>query len=241
MSFKLLAALLAMTFAASAHADNEANIRKSLEASLPNVKIGKITKLPYHAIYQVVGNGYNVFYTDEKGEIGFFGNMVDLKSKHNLTGEEAEKLRHVDIASLPLDQAFVRVKGSGKRKLVLFSDPDCPFCQELEGQLKDVTDVTIYTFLYPLTSIHPDSRRKAEQIWCSKDKGKAWDDWMLEKKELPSGQATCKTPIDENAALAEKLWITGTPGMIFGDGRLIPGGLKKPQIEAYLNEAQSGK
>ncbi|HQT25233.1 MAG TPA: DsbC family protein [Burkholderiales bacterium] len=241
MSFKLLAAVAAISFAFSAHADDEANIRKSLQASLPNVKIGKITKLPYQAIYQVVGNGYNVFYTDEKGQVGFFGNLVDLKEKKNLTKEEADKLRHVDLASLPLDDAFVRVKGNGKRRLVLFSDPDCPFCQELEGQLKNVTDVTIYTFLYPLTSIHPDSRRKAEQIWCSKDRAKSWDDWMLEKKELPSGHAACKTPIDENEALAEKLWITGTPGMIFGDGKLVPGVLNKSQIEAYLNEAQSGK
>lgn len=229
-----------MMGAICAHADDEANIRKSLEATLPNVAIGKITKLPYHAIYQVVGNGYNVFYTDENGKVAFFGNMVDLKSKENLTEEEADKLRHVDFASLPFDKAIVRVKGSGKRKLALFSDPDCPFCQQLEGELAKVSNVTIYTFLYPL-SIHPDSRRKAEQIWCSKDRSKAWDGWMLDKKALPSGHAACKTPIDDIEALAKKLWITGTPGLVFSNGKLVPGAIRKAEIESLLDEAQSGK
>ncbi len=222
-----------VAFCAHADDDKEA-LRKTLEANLPGVTIGAITKLPYHAVYQVVGNGYNIFYTDEKGEVGFFGKLVDLKSRMDVTGLATEKLRVVDFSTLPLDKAFVRVRGNGKRKLALFSDPDCPYCRELEKELDGVNDVTIYTFLYPLSSIHPDARRKAEQIWCSKDRAKAWDGWMLEKKELPAGEAKCATPIADVEALAKKYWITGTPGMVFENNKFVPGALKKAEIEAIL-------
>ena len=219
-----------------AHADDTAKLRQTIEKNLPGVKIGAIKKLPYKAMYQVVGNGINVFYTDASGNVGFFGKLIDLKHKKNLTDEEAQKIRVVDFASLPLKDAFVRVKGNGKRKLAIFSDPDCPFCQRLEQELQHVDNVTIYTFLYPL-SIHPDSHRKAGQIWCAKDRAKAWDDWMLERKALPSGEAKCKTPIKEIAALAQKLWITGTPGLIFENGKLVPGVPQQNQLKVMLDKS----
>ena len=71
------------------------------------------------------------------------------------------KLNRVDVASLPLDLAFKRVKGNGERKLVVFSDADCPFCAKLEKELKSVDNVTIYTFLFPIDTLHPDSARKS--------------------------------------------------------------------------------
>ena len=238
--WRAIAALMLAASFSCAHADDTAKLKQTLEKNLPNVKIGAIKKLPYTALYQVVGNGINVFYTDASGNVAFFGKMVDLKNKVNLTDEESQKLRTVDFASLPFKDAFVRVKGNGKRKLAIFSDPDCPFCKRLERELENVDNVTIYTFLYPL-NIHPDSHRKAGQIWCAKDSAKAWDDWMLKQKPLPSGEAKCKTPIKAIAALAKKLWITGTPGLIFSNGKLVPGVPQQNQLKVLLDEAAGKK
>ena len=210
-------------------------IRKSMEEKMPEVKIGAISKTPYAGMYEVVANGINIFYTDEKGEAGFFGNLVDLKTKNNLTQQRTAQIRAIDFSSLPLDKAFVRVKGNGSRKLALFSDPECPYCQDLEKELKDIDDVTIYTFLLPLTSLHPGAERKADLVWCASDRAKAWDDLMLEKKEPAPGNAKCETPIRDIAELAEKISISGTPGMIFANGKLVPGMLPRQQIEKLLN------
>ena len=144
--------MLAVANIASA---GEEQIRKAISESAPEVKIVSITKSPYAGLYQVVTNGYNIFYTDENGEIGFFGNVVDLKNKQNLTQQEKDKITRVDFSKLPLDKAIVRVKGNGSRKLALFSDPECPYCQGLEKQLEGVNNVTIYTFLLPLSDLHP--------------------------------------------------------------------------------------
>jgi len=232
---RIASALLLMASAYNAYA-GEAEIRKVLTDTAPEMKIVSITKSPYAGLYQVVTNGYNIFYTDEKGEIGFFGNMVDLKNRQNLTQQEKDKITVVDFSKLPLDKAIVRVKGNGKRKLALFSDPECPYCQGLEKQLEDVKDVTIYTFLLPLSEIHPGALRKSQLIWCAKDKAKAWEDMLLLQQEPKDSNTNCETPIKEIAEIASKNWINGTPGIVFTNGKLLFGNQLSEKIAKILDE-----
>lgn len=220
---------------AAAFAGDVDGIRKSLEEKMPGMGIGTITKTQYGGLYEVVVNGVDVFYTDASGKYGFFGNVVDLANHQSLTQQRVEEVRKVDFAKLPLDKAIVRVKGDGSRKMALFTDPDCPFCKELEKELEGVSNVTIYTFLYPLTELHPDAKHKAELVWCAPDRAKAWDEMMLQDKLPAAKPGKCDTPIAELAVLAKKLWITGTPGIIFGNGKLIPGGLSRKEIEDNLS------
>lgn len=232
MAFILGAALLASSPSSLAD-DNIERIRKSLTQKMRNVQVGAITRTPHAGLYEVVANGYSVFYTNETGEIAFLGKLVDLNTQTNISDARVRELSVVDFAQLPLEKAIVKVKGSGARKMALFSDPDCPYCVELEKELEGITDVTIYTFLYPIAEIHPDAIRKATLVWCSSDRVKAWDDLML-RRQLPQGGTQCETPIWDIADLAKKLWITGTPGMIFGNGQLVPGVLPRQRIEQLL-------
>ena len=228
-------ALLVCLAGGSGATDTQA-IKSALETKMPGVRVRTVTKAPYADLYEVVANGFNVFYTDEKGEVAFVGKVVDLRTRADLTERRVEQLMTIDFSRLPLDKAIRRVKGNGSRRLALFSDPDCPYCRELEKELESVTDVTTYTFLLPLTSIHPDAMRKAQLIWCAADRAKAYDELMLKAKE-PAGDGKCETPIDDIVALARELWIEGTPGMVFGSGKLVPGALKRHQIEALLDGA----
>jgi len=227
-------ALIAATCNAQAGEDE---IRKSLAENLPEAKLGAITKLPYGGLYQVVVNGTNIMYTDENAKVGLLGTLVDLKSKANLSQIEKDKLSVVDFSRLPLDKAIVRVKGTGARKMAIFSDPECPYCQGLEKQLESVSDVTIYTFLFPITELHPDALRKAQLIWCAKDRAKAWDDMLLTQKEPEGSNTTCETPIKEIAELASKNYITGTPGVIFSSGKLLFGNQPHELIAKMLDES----
>jgi thiol:disulfide interchange protein DsbC len=237
VNLKLVVTGLVLIAIACCAQAGEEDIRKSLAENLPEVKIGTITKLPYGGLYQVVVNGINIIYTDEKGEVGFFGTLVELKSKNDLTQQEKGKISAVDFSKLPLEKSFVRIKGTGARKMAIFSDPECPYCQQLEKELQGISDVTIYTFLLPLEAIHPDALRKAELVWCAKDRGQAWNDIMLSKKEPVNGDTKCETPIKEIAELAPKFLITGTPGIIFSNGKLVPGALPQQRIEELLKAA----
>jgi thiol:disulfide interchange protein DsbC len=116
----------------------------------------------------------------------------------------------------------------------VFSDPDCPFCRKLEGELAGLDNLTVYTFLLPIRELHPDAARKAHAVWCAKDPGRAWLDLMLLEREPAAAPAGCSAPLEEVATLARKFRINGTPGIVFESGRMVPGLINRVQIEQNL-------
>lgn len=183
--------------------------------------------------------GKNIAYTDESGRYMLFGHIFDMEKQRDLTADALDDLNKVDVAQLPIKNSIVRVNGNGQRKIWLFSDPDCPFCKRLEQELSKIKNVTIYTFLFPLESLHPEARAHATAIWCAKDKAKAWDEFMRQGK-LPESKS-CDTPIEENLALGESLGINGTPTLFFEDGSRASGAMPAEQIEAKLNQIYGNK
>lgn len=233
MSKKLIGILLAALLSGSAFAD-EASVRKAVEAAYPKVHVESVTKTPYAGLYEVFLDG-QIVYTDEKFSFLIAdGHLIEPKTRRDVTGERLEELTKVDFSSLPLDQAIKVVKGSGSRKLVVFSDPDCPYCKRLEQkELTSITDVTVYTFLFPIEQLHPDSANKSKAIWCAPDRNKAWQDWML-NGQLPKAGAPCDTPIEKIAYLGRKLGVNSTPTLLFADGKRMLGAYPAKDIEKAM-------
>lgn len=216
-----------------------AKIQKTLQARLPKVKIEKVQpSAVWPGLYEVVTDS-ELVYSDASGDHLFVGNVMDTKTRENLTDKRWNELLKVDFNSLPFDLALKSVKGDGSRKLAVFADPHCPFCVRFEKTLQDVNNVTVYTFLYPLESIHPGATDKAKQLWCTSDRSAAWTEWMLNKKDSPS--VACKTDaIATLTALGEKLKVTGTPTLIFTDGHRVAGAIDKQQLEKEFTAVGSG-
>ena len=157
----------------------------------------------------------------------------------NITAERLQKLTAIKFSELPLELAFKRVHGDGKRVLATFEDPNCGYCKKLARDTVKLDNVTIYTFLYPILS--PDSLEKSKQIWCATDKVKVWDDWMLDGK-APSGKSDCDTSaVQKTVELGRKLNISGTPTIFFANGDRVPGALPLAQIEKKLDQIPSSK
>jgi thiol:disulfide interchange protein DsbC len=234
---KIVSVALLSAFATFAVAD-EASVKKAVEAAYPKFKVDKVTKTPYAGLYEVFMGG-QIIYTDEK--LSFLiaeGRLVDPKTKKDITGERLEELTKIDFSTLPLNQAIKVVKGNGSRKLVVFSDVDCPYCKRLErNELSNITDVTIYTFLYPIEQLHPDAANKSKLIWCAKDRVKAWEDWIL-RDQLASSAGSCDVPLEKVGELARKIGVTSTPTLIFSDGKRMLGAQPYKEIERMLSAAK---
>lgn len=215
----------------------EADIRKVISAKYPGADISAVSKTPYGGLYEVMIDG-DVIYATADGKYLFIGNVVDTATKRNLTAARMAKLQEVKWDSLPFSQAIKIVKGDGSRKLAVFSDPDCPYCRRFETELTKVDNVTIYTFLTPVQSLHPGAVNVAKQIWCEKDRINAWHDYML-KGEKPKASATCDNPVDENVALSNRLRVSGTPTLIFENGQRMPGMVPADKLEALLTAAKT--
>jgi thiol:disulfide interchange protein DsbC len=225
----LLACSLVPAFA------QEAVIRKNLAEKFPAFeKIDEVTRTPMNGLYEV-RVGFDIFYTDERGDYLLQGNLLDVKNRRNLTEERVEKLTAVDFDKLPVKDAFKLVRGDGKRKLAVFEDPNCGYCKRFEQDLTNVDNVTVYLFLYPV--LGQDSIVKSRNIWCAKDKVKAWNDWML--RNTPPVAAECDmAPIKRNRDFGQKHNITGTPTLIFSNGTRAPGAISAQEVEKMLVAAQ---
>lgn len=224
----LAAGLLA---AAAAHA-GEAEIRKALTDRFPGAKISSVAKTPYSGLYEVYLDGQLV-YMDAKGQYVITGDVIELKTRTNLTQARLSKLQAVDWNVFPLDKAIKTVKGNGTRKLVVFSDVDCPFCRKFDAELAKVDNITVYTFLHPVEGLHPKAAQMSKQIWCAPDRNKAWDDY-IERRIVPDNDGKCANPVDDTVALGSKLNVSGTPTLFFANGVRIPGMVPAAQLERLL-------
>ena len=231
---KLLPFALALAFVSTVQAD-EAEVRKAMEAKL-GAKVESVTKSGYLGLYEVYMEG-NIFYTDEKMTAFIAGGqLIDAKTMKNTTEERMRKLTAIKFSELPLDRAIKQVRGSGKRVMATFEDPNCGYCKRLAKDLLKLDNVTVYTFLLPILS--EDSLKKSRQIWCASDRSKSWNDWMVEGK-APSGKEDCDTSaVDKNREFASKLKITGTPTIFFADGERVPGAMPLDRIELKLGTAK---
>jgi len=216
-----------------------AAIRSALEQRFPGAQISHVAKSSYFGLYEVMLDD-NLVYTDPSAAYIFVGSMYDTATKQNLTEARSRKLNRVAVDKLPYELAFKRVKGDGSRKLVIFSDADCPFCHRLETEIKGLDNVTIYTFLFPIDQLHPNAAKKSKQIWCSADKAQAWDVFFASGK-VPDNKGDCGDPVAKTQALGQSMHINATPTLIFADGTMIPGALPLPQIEKEMASAEVEK
>lgn len=239
MSMHLKCFILILTlvfFSSISWADDEA-VKKAIEPHFPGAKIESLKKLPYLGLYEVLVGG-ELFYTDEKADHFFFGHIIDTKTRTSLTNERLQEIkaaRRVPMDTLPLEFAIKTVKGDGKRELAIFTDPNCPYCKQLEKELLEITDVTIYTLLYPVLK---GSEELSTAIWCAQDQIKAWDDFML--RGIKPKEQDCETPIPSLLRAGQENRVTGTPTLIFADGSIVGGMIPAEAIEEKLQTASKG-
>jgi thiol:disulfide interchange protein DsbC len=226
--------LLAVACNAATDSAVEANIRKVVEPRLgPGVKIDSVKETPYAGLYEVRAAG-DILYTDKKGEYLIIGHVYNAKTAEDLTKLRVDEINKVKFSDLPFEMALKTVKGDGKRVIAIFEDPNCGYCKRLrQTTLKELDNVTIYTFLYNILS--EDSSVKSKNVWCAADRNKAWDDWMVSGKPAPVAPASCATPNDKVFALGQKLRISGTPSIFFADGSRIPGAVDIKTLESKLS------
>lgn len=229
-----LVLLAALALAALTAQANEQEVMKRVKEKFPQSYVEKVFPTPYPGLFEVLMDN-KLFYTDEQVTYVMVGNLIDVKSSQNLTQQRLRKLTAVDWKNLPLDLAIKKVKGDGSRKIAVFSDPMCQHCIVQEKELARITNVTIYTFLYPIERLHKGATVRAQAVWCSADKAKAWDELMLNRVD-PTAKP-CRDPIKKIEEIGTKLKIDVTPTMIFADGTVVGGGIIAQQVEKLLNDA----
>jgi thiol:disulfide interchange protein DsbC len=231
-----------ITTAALAAGADEAAVRRMVQDKLRgDGAIASITKAPWGDLYEVVLRGPDgpmIYYVDGGATVIIAGRAIDAKSGRNLTEERQRKLSAIKWESLPFQWAITSKRGDGRRKIAVFSDPNCPYCRTFEEHLAEIENLTVHIFPYAVIS--PKSVRQAKAVWCSKDRAKAWDDLMFRRIE-PRAAPDCDTPIEELVQLGRRLGANSTPTWFLENGERYSGALPLQDVRQLLDHAAAAK
>jgi thiol:disulfide interchange protein DsbC len=203
------------------------NVKQAIAAKIKEVttiNVEAVEKTPIEGIYEIVANkGSIIFYYAPKSELIIFGEIYD-KNKKSLTQEKRDQLQAQKLADIPLDKA-IKI-GTGKNKVIEFTDPDCPYCRQAAQYFKD-KNVTKYVYLIPIIRLHPKAEEKAKYILAAEDKAKAYYEVMSGAKDKDDLDSQ-KISKDVNAiyqaqqSIGNTIGITGTP-VFWINGKYVQG------------------
>lgn len=253
--------ITAAAFALGALCVGLANDTRADEVSVKKILLAKYKSLPANTpvnktevkdIYEVNLQGKAAYTNEAVDFLLIGGSLINAATLEDVTAKRQAAFLKDFFATLPLESAFKRVYGKGERVMVSFEDPDCPFCHK-QAQIFEANatkvNATVYTFLFPIPTLHPDGLRKAKYIACSANPAETLKLWMSSSKGIPLGLGPEGTMVVDPKAktecaeakkvtvgtdLARSLNYSSTPRFLFANGWGAKGYLDIEQIQEAL-------
>lgn len=208
---------------------------------VPDPKVLEIRMSPIKGLWEVSVDSdgkRGVFYVPFSKNYIVQGSIIEVSTGADKTGEQYRKLqeaRKIDVSKISLKNALMMGGKDAKKKVIIFTDPECPFCQRLHEEMKKVVemrkDIAFYIRLLPL-KMHPDAYWKSKSIMCNKSLQMLDDNFA--KKPIPRTECNTKE-VDNTIKLAGKLGITGTPTIILPNGKMHSGTMSAEDLIQFID------
>lgn len=231
---RLLTLALGTLMATSAYAD-EAQIKAAVKTIKETATIKSIRDIPITGIKEVIADN-TVVYMDPTGRYLFFGTLLDLQEKRNLSDDAAAMVRKESLLSIPAADKIVYEPKVVKHRVTVFTDISCGYCHKVHENLKGYMDrgIAIEFVPYPRGGQQNPAWNEMRKIWCAKDRNAAYDAASA-GKTIP-GEASCDDPVARTFALGESLAFEGTPAMYSADGKQLGGYVPPEEMAQRLDK-----
>jgi thiol:disulfide interchange protein DsbC len=204
---------------------------------VPTGVVADIKAAPIKGVWQIdveAGEGkHGSLYLDFSKKFLIAGQIVPVES---IGKQPPAPPKKVDVSKIPLDNAIVLGAKDAVKKVIVFSDPDCPYCRELHKVIKQIlpkrNDIAFEIILNPLP-MHKEAYKKAQAVQCSKST-EMLDD-AFSGKTVP--EPTCPPAgIEQNKELAKSLDFNGTPTLVRDDGTVLSGFLPEEKLIEWIDK-----
>ena len=186
-------------------------------------KIDAIRPAPMAGLYEVQ-IGTDVLYVNETANFLCSGLAGDLEKGRDLTRERKEALvAEMEAPVMPalwsgesLNDAVKLVKGKGTARSSCLKTRIAAIAKAAPELRRDGRHHRLHLHG---GAVEPGFRPKARDLWCSADRIKAYDDWMLRSKAPAAADKACADPTQRVAGLiAKRLGVGPVPHVVFADG-----------------------
>ncbi|MCR4300118.1 MAG: DsbC family protein [Sulfuricaulis sp.] len=207
-------------------------IKANLLRSLPEFSSATIKPSPVSGMYEIEYNS-KVFYTTSDGKYLIMGDVVEVKSRSNLTEQRRGVIRTRLLDNMGEKNMIVIGPDKPRRTLTVFTDVDCPYCAKfhLDVPALNKQGVKVRYLMYPQTGPNGESYRRAVAVWCAEDRVKAIG---IAKAGGKLSMKTCENPVESHHRLGQRLEIGGTPTIFVDDGKVFPGYIPAQRLLGML-------
>lgn len=204
---------------------------------VPTGTVTAVKQAPIKGVWQIdvdAGEGKRgALYLDFAKKYVLAGQLVPVET----LGKQAPP-RKVDVSKIPLDDAVVLGPAKAAKKVIVFDDPDCPYCRKLHEVIKQVLakrdDIAFALIMNPLP-MHKEAYKKAQAIICSKS-AEMLDD-AFSGRAVPEPPAGCTADaVERSKALAKALDFSGTPTLVRDDGTVLSGYLPEEKLLEWIDK-----
>ena len=212
-------------------------LKRSVELpSQGQLEIVAIKETPLPQIFEVELNTGELLYSDISGDYLFAGDLYQTTNSGlmNLSSKTRQLRTAERIGAIPVDQMIVySPEDETRATLTVFTDVDCTYCRALHKDVEALVakGIEVRYLAYPRGGEAAGSYEKMISVWCSQDRHKSLTQ-AKNGQNLPARD--CETPVLEHYELGNQIGISGTPALIFPDGRLIPGYMDVDRLVAML-------
>lgn len=233
---KFFVVFVAALFVAPAFAEDVKleEARNNIVKHFKGVNPNNIFSSPISGLYQVFMPP-RFFYASVDGRYIVDGDLIDVATKQNISQQPRNKSVSSAITAMGEDSMIIFGKDNLKHTITVFTDIDCGYCRKLHHEIKEYNKagIRVRYLAYPRAGVGSSSYKKADAVWCSKDKAKA----MTQAKNGNEVKAEkCDSPVASHYALGEMIGIRGTPAIVLEDGTVVPGYIPASRLSAGLNK-----
>ena len=219
----LLGFALSIAACSTYAADDHAAIREGLRRMAPDATIESIRASGMPGVMEVIVAG-DVLYASTDGKFLLQGRLLDTGKRSDLTADTEKTLRAAALSKIGADKRLSFAAAKPTHHVTIFTDVDCGYCRKLHQEIASYNKagISVDYLFFPRAGLNSPSFDKAAFIWCADDR-QATMNQSMSPAGLAHGAATCKHPVGETLALAQRIAKAGTPTILAEDGSFLGG------------------